>query len=131
MSKGNRSIHVHECYSVPGPTIAFYSSRSKMIKDLKSKGCTVPELDSSFDATTFDCQMEDVYVIVVLAEFKQKYPLEYKLSCLCHEAVHVAYRHFEHIGESSPSEEEMAYTVQGVSDKLIELYLKSEKITLI
>ena len=37
-----------------------------------------------------------------------------------HEAVHVALAYFESFGEDEPGEEEMAYTVQAVTDVLIE-----------
>ena len=46
---------------------------------------------------------------------------------LCHEAVHIAERYFEEIGEEQPGEEERAYVVQSVASLLIDEHFKWKK----
>jgi hypothetical protein len=60
--------------------------------------------------------------VVCLGDTAKRSPIEVA-GILVHEAVHVFQRYCEHIGEESPSSEFEAYSIQWVSQSLMEAYV--------
>lgn len=118
------------CPMPPMEVMLFHSER-KMMRNLAERGVTFKQMEN-VDATTTAITLDDgsrVYAVLLRMEQLADTPLDAQRSLLVHEAVHVAARYFEDMGESHPGEEELAYTVQLASSLLFELhdrYLEKE-----
>lgn len=122
MGKTHR-IDTWECSVMPKLNVALYRDRAKLARDLSERSLEVPQLCDS-PAQTFSCQTEFGFCAFVLLESDLN-PTSHKvLGLLAHEAVHVACRFFEAIGEEDPAEEEFAYAVGSVASALIHDQLK-------
>lgn len=119
-------IYSVEKYPMPSIEVTLYFSPEKMLRDFGERGVQLEKLISGED---FAAQVQPVMldgdpVYVVLLDDKKVCDLseDQQRELLVHEAVHVAYRYFEHIGEQKPGEETWAYTVQTVASELFSMY---------
>lgn len=116
-----RAIDCMECSTLPEVTVALYHDRAKLARDLTSRGMPVGEFLPS-DAQTITERNGTQQISFVLMEYSGD--LHSEVGLLAHEALHVAWRYFEHIGEESPAEEETAYVVGSVTGALVDAHME-------
>lgn len=107
---------------LPNITTVLYHDRKKLRKAFAARGIELPDL-SDAPGQTFPVTLDGETVYVTLIETKDA-TLWQELSLLVHEAVHIAVRYFEGIGECEPAEEESAYVTQAISGCLIDAHLQ-------
>lgn len=130
MSGKSRPIRAYECETFHQvPLVSLYTSRSKLRKDLRSNGVDAPNLKDKecTYAQTFARYVDGSLVHFVLLELPSETSKQKVCGTLAHEAFHVARSYFDLVvGEDVPAEEEYAYVVGGVAQKLAELYLQKK-----
>lgn len=130
MSDICRPIHAYECETfIQAPLVSLYTSRRKLSKDLRSNGVDVPHLQDKgcAYAQTFARYVDGSLVHFVLLELPSGTSKQKVFGTIAHEAFHVARSYFDLVvGEDTPAEEEYAYVVGGVAQKLAELYLQKK-----
>ena len=73
-------------------------------------------------ATTHFFYSDDVPVAIVCMQWKEGLIWPQCVAMLVHEAVHIWQESIRILGEEKPSDEFMAYGIQGISQELMELY---------
>lgn len=123
MAVKRRKIDVWESNGVMPPiSTALYHDEAKLRRDLLSRGVECPELQGA-PAQTFAARIDGEEVHFVLMR-EGDAPLHMQLSLLAHEAVHIAERYFDALGEEEPASEEWAYAVQAASGCLFDAHLR-------
>jgi hypothetical protein len=112
---------------ITGPYLGLATTEAQFHKALRH--CKVPRADwpkwvsDGADATTHHLtNPEGGLVCVVCIRTTEKQTGIQVAAMLVHEAVHVWQAHCERIGEHKPSDEFEAYSVQAVSQRLMQAY---------
>lgn len=109
-------MKVYALNNMPPIRIKFFHSKAKMRKELGKDGM-YPELPDT-DGFTHSFESDDG--VVSLVYVRRTDTSSETMAILVHEAVHVAQAYWEFMNEDIPSSEFMAYTVQQISQWLIE-----------
>lgn len=111
--------------TAPHVLTALFHSRKRMLKRFAERGIEAPALLEGAHAQTFPVKLDGRTLWAVLVETKPEHAWQAH-ALLCHEAVHVALGHLKEIGDDHPTEEELAYCVQGVAGALIDQHQSME-----
>ncbi len=123
MSKvwGNRRLIILDVYFGLCTTEAMFHKQLKRMKVARNEWPSFIKNDHS-DATAHFFERDgEVSVLVCIKTRKEITPIQVA-GLLVHEAVHIWQHYTRSIGEKEPSDEFEAYSIQAISQELMELY---------
>ncbi len=111
--------------ALPMPPVeaSLWHDRAALLGALGDRGVGIRLSDGSHAQTFNELLPDGRCISFVLMEAVEGTSLSDQLSLLAHEAVHIAYRYMECIGEEEPGEETMAYVVEAVVSILAEQHI--------
>lgn len=114
-------------HTVVTPHITLCGSEEEYLAVMKYLKCKYfdPWMPSNYGAATHTLERNDKIICVVCMDFNETKTrtLDSILGLLVHEATHIKQQLCESIGEHKPSKEFEAYTIQCISQALVEDFL--------
>lgn len=116
--------------AVPCPYFGLALTESDYLKAMKRLKVTNPPpwVSANANATAHTLTKDGDITVLVCLRPRKNITLEQTHSLLVHEAVHIWQEIRDHIGESKPSSEFEAYTVQWLSQQLFYAYRDLRKV---
>jgi len=126
MSKQPKTVW-HDRSLVDGPYVTLVFSEEEYLKATKHSGIPKAERgswlgspQSNGTCTTFT--MDSKLICIVAVQLEAAVENVSVQGLLIHEAVHIWQNYRRHIGETNPSDEFEAYSIQSISQRLLDAY---------